>query len=372
MKVKLVNSFEKRLIIYVLVSVLITIVSEFVLGVLVEIISSQLLYMGYRGEMMGPDGLDPKIKMIILVCLGFMIFVLSFYLMISKHMRYIKTITNSMKEIAQGNFDVTIPVYTVDEFGQIARYLNQMQKNIKVIMEKERLAEHTKNDLVSSVAHDLPTPLTSIIGYVGLVLDHPELDEEAKQKYLEIAFRKVQYLERLTNELFGFVKLEHQEMKMQLMKLDLRQLMEQLMNENYLNFEKSGLRTRFRCSDNCIWIMGDGNLLARLFENLLNNAMKYGKDGKMIIVEVEKKDSYASVKVINFGYVIPEEELEKLFQKFYRVEQSRSLHTGGSGLGLAIAAQIAHLHKGTIQVQSDLKGTVFEVRLPLETEEEIQ
>ena len=150
--------------------------------------------------------------------------------------------------------------------------------------------------------------------------------------------------------------------------MDLRQLLEQLLDEHTLNFENHGLRTEFSCKQETIPIVGDGNLLARLFDNLLNNAMKYGKDGKCIRVELEQKGNYAIVRVINYGYVIPEKDLDKIFHKFYRVEQSRSLNTGGSGLGLAIAEQIVQIHKGTIGVQSDLKGTIFEVKLPVELE----
>ena len=111
---------------------------------------------------------------------------------------------------------------------------------------------------------------------------------------------------------------------------------------------------------------GDGNLLARLFENLLNNAVKYGKDGKIIRVAAKVVHEHVLVQVINYGYVIPKEDLEKLFQKFYRVEQSRSQNTGGTGLGLAIVHQIAVLHGGDVQVKSDLDGTVFSVWLPLQ------
>ncbi len=369
MKNKLVNSFEKRLIIYIIISVLIMICSELVFWNMIWVISKRLVQSGYRGEGIGSNGLDPRIQLILLVVLGFLVFVLSFYFLINKHMKYIKTITNGMKEIAEGNFDVNLQVMTVDEFGQLARYMNQMKKNIQVILEKERMTEHAKNDMVSSVAHDLRTPLTSIVGYIEYVLEHPELDEATKNKYLEIAFRKAKYLEQLTNDLLGFVKLEHRDMTYQWTKLDLRQLMEQLMDEHSLNFENNGLRTEFSCTVDSILMVGDGKLLARLFENLLNNAMKYGKDGKCVRVELDKKGNNAIVRVINYGYIIPEKDLEKIFHKFYRVEQSRSLNTGGSGLGLAIAEQIVQIHKGTIGVQSDLRGTVFEVKLPVDLKE---
>lgn len=310
-----------------------------------------------------------EVILLLLFVFGVLTFVLSFYLMMGRHIRYIKTITNGMHQIAEGNLDVNIPVETVDEFGALARYMNQMKHNIQIILEKERDEEHAKNDMISGVAHDLRTPLTSVIGYLEYVQTHPELDEETRGRYLGIAFHKAQYLQQLTSDLLGFVKLEHRDMTYQWMRLDLRQLIEQLMDEHIFQFQNQGLRTEFFCPQDAVFMIGDGNLLARLFENLLNNAIKYGKDGKCIRVELEQKAEHAVVRVTNYGHVIPEKDLDKIFQKFYRVEQSRSLDTGGSGLGLAIAEQIVQIHQGTIGVRSNLNGTIFEVKLPLMHEE---
>ena len=365
MKTKFIKSFEERLAFYIFISVIVTIFVEVLMSLLIYRISTELRFMGYRSSMMGPDGLNPAVRVMILLVMGILVFVLCFYYLIHNYMKYIRIIANGIKDIAQGDFDTEIPVKSLDEFGEMASYLNQMQENIKEIMERERVAEHTKNDLISSVAHDLRTPLTSIIGYLGWVKEQPDLDEETRRKYLDIAYRKARHLEQLTNELFGFVKLEHREMTLHVNSLDIRQLLEQLLDECYPSFEKYGLQTEFQCREDRLMMEGDGNLLARLFENLLNNAVKYGKDGKLIRVELEKRADSAVVKVINYGYVIPEQEIGKLFQKFYRVEQSRSQDTGGTGLGLAIVEQIVQLHHGTISVRSDLQGTVFEVTLPL-------
>ena len=365
MKTKFIKSFEERLAFYIFISVIITMLVEVLMSLLIYQISTELRFMGYRSSMMGPDGLNPAVRVMILLVMGILVFVLCFYYLIHNYMKYIRIIANGIKDIAQGDFDTEIPVKSLDEFGEMASYLNQMQENIKEIMERERVAEHTKNDLISSVAHDLRTPLTSIIGYLGWVKEQPDLDEETRRKYLDIAYRKARHLEQLTNELFGFVKLEHREMTLHVNSLDIRQLLEQLLDECYPSFEKYGLQTEFQCREDRLMMEGDGNLLARLFENLLNNAVKYGKDGKLIRVELEKRADSAVVKVINYGYVIPEQEIGKLFQKFYRVEQSRSQDTGGTGLGLAIVEQIVQLHHGTISVRSDLQGTVFEVTLPL-------
>lgn len=370
MKIKFLKSFEERVAFYILISVIVTGWAEFFTALLIRYISARLRFIGYRSAMLGPDGLNPYFRGGIMLVTGLLVFVLTFYHLIRKYMKYVRIITNGMEDIAKGNLDREIPVLTEDEFGQIAAYMNQMQENVKELMERERMAEHTKNDLISSVAHDLRTPLTSIIGYLGWVKEQPELDVQIRQKYLDIAYRKAQHLERLTNELFGFVKLEHREMSLHMGTLDLKQLLEQLMDECYPSFEKYGLTPQFFCREDGVMMEGDGNLLARLFDNLLNNAIKYGKDGKMIRVELEQKNHYAIVRVINFGFVIPESEIGNLFRKFYRVEQSRSQDTGGTGLGLAIVEQIVQLHHGTITVRSDLQGTVFEVNLPLKQDEE--
>ncbi|MBS6194983.1 MAG: HAMP domain-containing histidine kinase [Clostridiales bacterium] len=366
MKTNFIKSFEERVAFYIFVSALITVGAEILTGFLIRQITNELRRSGYRSAMMGPDGLNPAFRVGILLVAGLLVFMLSFYYLIRRYMKYVRIIAHGMEDIAEGNFDTEIPVETLDEFGQIAGYLNQMQEKIKEIMERERMAEHTKNDLISSVAHDLRTPLTSIIGYLGWIKEQPDLNEEIRQKYLDIAYRKAEHLERLTNELFGFVKLEHREMSLQMGMLDLEQLLEQLIDECYPSFEKYDIQPQFLCEENGVLMEGDGNLLARLFDNLLNNAVKYGKEGKMIRVELEKKANTAIVRVINFGYVIPEKEIGHLFHKFYRVEQSRSQDTGGTGLGLAIVEQIVQLHHGSITVKSDLQGTVFEVTLPLQ------
>ena len=230
-------------------------------------------------------------------------------------------------------------------------------------MERERIAEHTKNDLVSSVAHDLRTPLTSIIGYLGWVRTRTDLDEGTSSHYFDIAYQKALRLEQLTNELFGFVKLEHKEMQLHLGKLDLVQLMEQMLDEMTPSFVKNELQVEFLHAEHAIFLEADGELLARLFGNLLNNAVKYGKEGKQIRVSMEKEGEYVVTRVINYGRIIPKQELDHIFQNFYRTEQSRSRDTGGTGLGLAIVQQIAELHHGQVLVKSAQQGTVFEVEL---------
>ena len=136
-----------------------------------------------------------------------------------------------------------------------------------------------------------------------------------------------------------------------------------MLEEFYPNFMEKNLAYELQSNVPGKVITADGNLLARLFDNLINNAIKYGADGKRVLVQIHAEEEVVTVSVTNYGYVIPADELPLLFNKFYRVEQSRSTNTGGTGLGLAIAKNIVDMHGGTIQVTSDLNGTVFTVRL---------
>ena len=150
---------------------------------------------------------------------------------------------------------------------------------------------------------------------------------------------------------------------MHVTQLDIVKLLSQLLEEAYPSFVDKNLSYDFQSNVPAKMITADGNLLARLFDNLIGNAIKYGADGKRVVVKLQGGEDVVTVSVTNFGYVIPPEELPLIFNKFYRVEQSRSAHTGGTGLGLAIVKEIVDMHGGAIDVASDLNGTVFTVKL---------
>ena len=268
-----------------------------------------------------------------------------------------------MQNISEGDFNTVLEVRGDDEFSTMADNLNQMARDLKELMEKEREAERTKNELITNVAHDLRTPLTSIIGYLELLSQKPDLPQEIRCKYIDIAFNKARRLEKLIEDLFGFTKLNYGKISMNVTQVDIVKLLEQLLEEFYPSFSEKNLYYELDTNVQSQKIMADADLIARLFDNLINNAIKYGAEGKKIIVKIRTDDEIVSISVVNYGYVIPEEELPLLFNKFYRVEQSRSTHTGGTGLGLAIAKNIVDMHGGTIDVKSDLDGTVFTVRL---------
>lgn len=300
------------------------------------------------------------------VLLGIGVFSVSFLLLQSRSMRYISRISSAMREIAEGDLNITLDVEGDDEFADMAENLNNMVEELRQLMDRERESERTKNELITNVAHDLRTPLTSIIGYLELLSGPVKLNEEMQKKYLDITYKKSKRLQKLIEDLFGFTKLNYGKISMKVSKVDIVKLLSQMLEEFYPNFMEKNLAYELQSNVTAKVITADGNLLARLFDNLINNAIKYGSEGKKIIVKVDATDTVVTVSVTNFGYVIPKEELPLLFEKFYRVEQSRSVNTGGTGLGLAIAKNIVDMHGGTIGVASDLNGTVFTVKLKVD------
>lgn len=304
-----------------------------------------------------------SVIVLLYVLAGIGTFSVSFLMLQRNSMNYITKISTAIRNISEGDLNTMVEVAGDDEFSAMAANLNKMMEDIRELMDKERESERTKNELITNVAHDLRTPLTSIIGYLELLSGPASLTPEMEKKYLQITYTKAKRLEKLIEDLFGFTKLNYGKVSMKVSKVDIVKLLSQLLEEFYPNFMDKNLAYELQSNVPAKIITADGNLLARLFDNLINNAIKYGAEGKKIEVKIHAAETIVTVSVTNYGYVIPKEELPLLFEKFYRVEQSRSTNTGGTGLGLAIARNIVDMHGGTIGVTSDLGGTVFTVRL---------
>lgn len=316
----------------------------------------------HRG-MMPPGRGFIAILVTIALIIGVILFTTYFLLLTRKFGTYLEKIAMGISAISGGNFDTRTEIKNEDEFGFIAEKLNQMADDIKLLMENERKSEVTKNELITSVAHDLRTPLTSIIGYLELVSDKDKLSPETKQHYIEVAYNKSKRLEKLIEDLFAYTKFSFGEVSMEQSEIDMVKFINQLVDEFYPSFQEGGLEYEFNTNAGTAFVMADGNLLARAFANLISNAIKYGMDGKCVKLKLIKEDGKIIVTVTNYGRLIPEEDLQHIFERFYRVEGSRSSETGGTGLGLAIAKSIILMHGGTIGVKSDFDGTTFEVTL---------
>lgn len=325
--------------------------------------------MGNRGKMLlMVQAIEKQHTAVVLLylILGILLFSVTFMILQEPYIRYISRISEAVQNISEGDLNTVIDVIGDDEFSSMAANLNHMAADIKKLMEKERESERTKNELITNVAHDLRTPLTSIIGYLELLAGNQQVPADMQHKYIEIAYGKSRRLQKLIEDLFGFTKLNCGKIAMHVGQIDIVKLLGQLVEEAYPNFVEKGLSYDLQSNVPAKIINADGNLLARLFDNLIENAIKYGADGKRVLVKIHAEGETVTVSVTNYGYVIPADELPLIFNKFYRVEQSRSSSTGGTGLGLAIAKEIVDMHGGTISVASDLNGTVFTVKLQVD------
>lgn len=276
---------------------------------------------------------------------------------------------DGMSEISRGNFESTIEIPCQDEFGMLANRMNQMASNIQTVIENDRRMENRKHELITSVAHDLRTPLTSVIGYLELLRSN-KVDHSTKDRYLQIVYNKSKRLEQLIEDLFSYTKYNYGNVATITEPVDVVKLLEQLLEEFYPSFEENHLTYEFYKDCSTLVSYADGNLLARAFANLISNAIKYGADGKRVELYFTHKSNEMHVIVKNYGTIIPERDLPHIFERFYRVEASRSQETGGSGLGLAITKSIVLMHHGEITAKSNLNGTILEIKLPIIREPE--
>ena len=365
------RGYMMQLIANIGVSAVITAVLEVFLVTNITAITSFLYQPGNDSQTVKRFAFGSTISVLLFVLFGIAVFSFIFLMMQRKTARDIETIANAVQQISEGDLTTKLDVTGEGELTEIAENISRMEKDIRDLIEKERNSEQSKTDLITNVAHDLRTPLTSIIGYLELLRKNNSISPEMRQKYLDIAYNKSERLQKLIEELFGFTKLSYGKVNLNIKEVDIVKLLAQLLEESYPNFAKNGLSYDYVSNTGSQIIEADGDLLARLFDNLINNAIKYGKEGKRVKVNLRADREIVTIKIVNYGYVIPEKELPLIFDRFYRTDHSRTTQNGpgGTGLGLAIVKNITDMHHGAVSVSSDLSGTVFTVKLKIHFEE---
>ncbi|GEL89410.1 sensor histidine kinase [Pediococcus parvulus] len=277
----------------------------------------------------------------------------------------LRHIIGELHYIADGHFDHRIPFTLKGDHQRVVDSVNALVDSVIESMNEERKIEQSKDELITNVSHDLRTPLTSIIGYLGLIENQQYKNEDDVLKYTHTAFLKAEQMKSLVEDLFEYIKVRQASTKMTFNQISVEPMLEQLAASFELEAEKKGMEIDAKATPKNIKIEGDSEKLGRLFNNLISNALKYAKGGKHINLEATQKGDQIIFKVSNDGEQIPEKSLKHLFERFYRVESSRSKATGGTGLGLAIAQSIVELHHGKISVTSSEKLTSFKVELPV-------
>lgn len=286
---------------------------------------------------------------------------------IKKYMekKQMDTIIAELHYIARGNYNHQISIRPKGDLGYVVDSIHALVKSTVDAMEEERKLERSKDELVTNVSHDLRTPLTSIIGYLGLIEEQKYQNESQLLQYTNIAYNKAKQMNVLVNALFEYTKVRNRGAHLNMTGFDLVELLNQVATGFQVAAEEAGMELIVDTPDQLkIEMQGDTDKLVRVVENLIANAVKYGRGGSQIVIKVVPDRLGATFSVANNGEPIPEQALPNLFERFYRLEASRSLDTGGSGLGLAIAKGIIDLHHGTISVTSDPSWTTFTVWLP--------
>ena len=299
--------------------------------------------------------------------IGFLVlFSIFFYIALSKMTKYLRKIEVGIENIIS---DSTEPVHLITELKPIEKRLNEIKETLNRQKQEAIESENRKNDLVVFLAHDLKTPLTSIVAYLSMLDEHPEMTVEERARYTHISLEKAIRLGELISEFFEITKFNLQNIELDKTELNLTMMLEQLADEAYGVLREKNLICTVHAEDNLI-IQGDPDKLARVFDNILRNAISYCYKDTEIEISAEENENEIKIVFSNEAQQISQDKLERIFEKFYRVDGARSSTTGGAGLGLAIAKEIVGLHGGRIYAQSDEKHTRFIVCLPKIKEKE--
>jgi len=249
------------------------------------------------------------------------------------------------------------------EYSEISTQMAELKINLQKHEQMLKEEVGRKNDLVAYLAHDLKTPLTSVVGYLSLLNEAEDMPHKMQEKYIGITLRKALRLEELINEFFEITRYNMMQISVDMERIDLSYMLYQMADEFYPQLQKKKNTIKLEIDEN-IFITGDPNKLARVFNNILKNAIAYSHEKTEIKISTSVKEEGIEISFLNCGKTISKEKLNTIFDKFVRLDEARGISTGGAGLGLAIAREIINLHGGSISATSVEGETTFTVFLP--------
>lgn len=281
------------------------------------------------------------------------------------HEMQLRHIISELHYIANGHFDHRISFSVNNDMQKVIDSINSLVDSTVGAINEEKAIEQSKDELITNVSHDIRTPLTSIIGYLGLLKNGAVTSQEDMLKYINIAYDKAEQMKSLANDLFEYTTLKSTKTKLNVTPINIKGMMEQVAAGFELEAEKKGIAFSVKARPDDLIVNADVEKLVRVYNNLISNALKYAAGASRInLVANLINHEQVELRVENNGEPIPKDKLKKIFDRFYRVESSRNTKTGGTGLGLSIVQGGVELHGGTIRCESNKDWTSFIILLP--------
>ena len=273
-------------------------------------------------------------------------------------------ILDYLKYIAQGHYEIRIPQTDLGEMDEVVSSINHLVDSTVKAIEEERKIEKSKDELITNIGHDIRTPLTSVIGYLGLIENQQYHSQKELARYAHVAYRKAQQMQSLVQDLFTYTATRQTTTEIRPVQVQVLRFMEQLVADFELNAREKAIELRLDIRPQNLLASFDVDKMARVFHNLLSNALKYGAGAHYIELLAYQEQDYIYFKVKNDGQALDKTELEDIFQRSYRADQSRSANQPGTGLGLAIVRNIVELHHGRVYATVEGKETIFTIEIP--------
>lgn len=301
----------------------------------------------------------------ILVCVLIVIVTVLVILIVllSKKINYI---SKTLDEVLQGNFNQRIRLQNhIKPINILSVNINKLIEKLQKVFEKNKINEDSIKKMISNISHDLRTPLTSMLGYMELILNDQSLSEDEKGQYIKIVYDKGNHLYNLMEEFFQVSKLESNDVSLEIRKINVSEIIKQNIISFFNEFEKLNMKPQINILEEDIYAFGDEKALNRILNNLISNALKYGSEGTAMGIDLREDENYVSVDVWDNGAGIPKEEIDYVFDRLYTVEKSRKLNLKSSGLGLTIVKKLVKNQNGSISVKSiPFEKTEFTFTLP--------
>ncbi|MFM9278440.1 sensor histidine kinase [Paenibacillus jiagnxiensis] len=307
----------------------------------------------------------------LLTPLFIVIFIFTFFVLTRRIVKDLITLEHGLQIISEGDLKYRVNVKRKDELGRVAYNINLMAERLQQQIEKERELENSKMEMITGISHDLRTPLTSIIGYLELLRTNSFQNQEEYTRFVQNTYNKAVHLKKLLDDLFEYTRLTSVETRLDLKKIDVFQLLDQLLFEFEPIAQENGIHIVKEIGDSPVIALMDSGKIARAIDNLLMNALKYSVKPGTVRILMKSSHEQIHIEIENKGNPITQEQEHKLFERFYKVDHSRSSEgiQTGAGLGLSIARNIIELHGGTLTLNH--KKNIFEFTLTLPFEKSL-